>query len=70
MQLLINIDHIKDVSKREWLIDTLKMLNINFETLKPQSIEEYNKEIEEAEKEIENGNFITAEDLKIQAKSW
>jgi len=40
------------------------------EAERPQTIEEYNKEIEEADAEIERGNYITAEDLKIEAQKW
>ena len=46
-------------------------MNINYSTAeKRQTIEEYNRDIEEAEEEIERGDFITAENLKKEAKSW
>ncbi len=70
MQLLIDVDSIQDSIKKDWLISTLKLLKINFQTIKPQTIEEYNKEIEDAESEIERGEFISAVDLKKEAKSW
>jgi predicted transcriptional regulator len=34
------------------------------------SIEQYNKEMEEAEAEIESGEFVSHEDLKKQMKEW
>ncbi|MCA6384808.1 MAG: hypothetical protein IM620_15140 [Cytophagales bacterium] len=34
------------------------------------SIEQYNKELEEAEAEIERGEFVSHEDLKKQMKEW
>ena len=34
------------------------------------SIEQYNREIEEAEAEIERGEFTTHEELKKQMKAW
>ena len=34
------------------------------------SIEQYNKELEEAEAEIDKGEFITHDDLKKQMKAW
>lgn len=34
------------------------------------SIEQYNRELEEAEREIEEGNYITQEDLEEEVKSW
>ncbi len=71
MHLIIDIDEIKDNSKKEWLINTLRLMNINFNTAeKRQTIEEYNLDIAEAEAEIERGEYITAEDLKKEARSW
>lgn len=34
------------------------------------SVEQYNKELEEAENEIEKGEFILHDDLKKQMKAW
>ena len=34
------------------------------------SIEQYNKEIDEAEREIENGNYYTQEEVEKRAKEW
>ncbi len=34
------------------------------------SIEQYNKELDEAELEIDRGDFITQEELKKQMKEW
>ena len=34
------------------------------------TIEEYNKEIDEAEAQIEAGNFITQEDLEKESETW
>jgi len=34
------------------------------------SIEQYNRELEEAERQIEQGNFITQEDLEKEMKIW
>lgn len=33
-------------------------------------IENYNKDIEEAEKEIEDGNFLTHEQVIAEIKTW
>ena len=38
--------------------------------VKPQTIEEYNREIEEAEKRIESGIFYTQEEVEAMAKDW
>ena len=34
------------------------------------SIEQYNKEIDEAEREIENGNYYTQEEVEKRAEEW
>ena len=34
------------------------------------SVEQYNRELEEAEEEIDKGEFIAHEDLKKQMKAW
>jgi hypothetical protein len=71
MHLIIDIDEIEDSSKKEWLINTLRLMNISFNTAeKRQTLEEYNVEIAEAEAEIERGDYITAIDLKKEARSW
>jgi hypothetical protein len=71
MELIIDFDKIKDKSKREWLLHTLKLMKIDFQaTEKPQTIEEYNRDLETGDAEINNGNFITAEDLKAQVRKW
>lgn len=46
-------------------------MNISYSTIeKPQTLEEYNQDIEEADAEIERGEFTTAENLKKEAASW
>lgn len=71
MQLIIDIDSIKEKTKREWLLNTLRMMNIGFKTAdRSQTLEEYNLEIAEGEAEIERGEFITAADLKKESTSW
>ena len=34
------------------------------------SIEQYNKEIDEAERDIENGNYYTQEEVEKRSKEW
>lgn len=71
MALVIEIDHIQDASKREWLLNTLKLMDIKFHLIeKPQSLEEYNRDLEEGDMEIENGQFFSGNDLKEDAKKW
>lgn len=71
MELIIELDNIKDTSKKKFLLETLKFLRIRFKTSeKRQSIEEYNKELEDNDAEIENGKFITMEDLLKEMEKW
>lgn len=71
MELIIDFDNIKDNSKREWLIRTLKLMGIAFQTSeKPQTLDEYNQDLEAGNAEIEKGDFITAADLKKVASKW
>lgn len=71
MELIIELDNIKDTSKKKFLLDTLKFLGIQFETSqKRQTMEEYNKELEENDAEIENGKYIRMEDLLKEIEQW
>jgi hypothetical protein len=71
MELIIDFDKIKDPGKKEWLLHTLKLMGIGFQaTEKPQTLAQYNEDLEAGDAEIEHGNFITARDLKIEARKW
>lgn len=71
MQLIIEFDDIEDNSKKEWLIRTLKMIGIKYKTgEQPQTLEEYNADLEAGKEDFEKGNFITAHQLKDQVKKW
>lgn len=71
MDLVIDFDKIKDASKREWLINSLKLMQISFQTIeKPQTLTQYNKDLEKGDKEIEAGEFTAATDLKAAANKW
>ena len=71
MDLLIDFDNIKDPGKKEWLLHTLKLMEIKYEELeKPQSVDEYNDDLLAGDTEIERGDFKTATDLKIEARKW
>jgi len=71
MDLIIDFDGIKDSSKQDWLIRTLKLMGIGYHTAeKPQSLDEYNNDLESGNAEIEKGNFITNDQLKKEMKSW
>lgn len=71
MELIIDFDKIKDPTKREWLISSLKLMKIGFQTTeKPQTLVEYNKDLSQGDAEIERGEYTTAEDLKNEANKW
>ena len=65
MELIIDFDKIKDPSKKEWLITSLKLMQIGFETSeRRQTLTQYNEELLKADAEIEEGEFTKAIDLK------
>jgi hypothetical protein len=71
MDLIIDFDGINDSSKQDWLLRTLKLMGIGFQTTeRAQTLDEYNKDLEEGNAEIEKGNFMTNEQLKNDIKSW
>jgi len=71
MKLIIDFEGIDDSLKQDWLLHTLKLMGIGFHTAEgPQTVEEYNQDLEDGEAEIEKGNFMANEQLKKEIKSW
>ena len=71
MDLIIDLDGINDSSKQDWLLRTLNLMGIGYHTAeKPQTLEEYNKDLEAGNAEIEKGNYMTNDQLKKEIKSW
>lgn len=71
MELIIDFDKINDVSKKKFLLETLKFLGVQFKTSDgPQTLDEYNKELEEADAEIARGMCISMEDLLKEMEQW
>jgi hypothetical protein len=71
MDLVIDFDGIQDSSKQDWLLRTLKLMGIGYHTAeRPQTIDEYNNDLEAGNAEIEKGNFVTNDQLKKEIKSW
>jgi len=69
-QLIINLSTEKNQSKKDQILEMLENMGIEYQTSERQSLEEYNDEISKAEEEIAKGEFITAENLKKEARSW
>ena len=71
MDLIIDLDGINDSSKQDWLLRTLNLMGIGYHTAeKPQTLDEYNNDLEAGNAEIEKGNFMTNAQLKKESKSW
>lgn len=71
MELVIDFDSIQDLSKRKFLLNTLKFLDVKFKTLEqPQTLKEYNDELERADAEIDKGNYTTMDDLLKEMEQW
>ena len=69
-QLIINLSTEKNQSKKDQILKMLENMGIEYQTSERQSLEEYNDEIKEAEKEIVRGEFITAQNLKKETRLW
>ena len=64
MDLIIDFDGITDSSKQDWLLRTLKLMGIGYHTAeRPQTLDEYNNDLESGNAEIEKGNFTTNDQL-------
>ena len=71
MELIIQLDNIQDTSKKKFLLETLKFPDVQFKTSeKRQTLEEYNKELEDGDAEIDKGSYITMEDLLKEIEQW
>lgn len=65
--LIKELQQVEDLS----LLKTLKaVLHYGLKNEGRISAEQYDKELEEAEAEIDRGEFITHEELKKQMKEW
>jgi hypothetical protein len=65
--LIKELKQVEDIS----LLKTLKaVLHYGLKNEGRISVEQYNRELEEAEAEIDRGEFITHEELKKQMKAW
>ncbi|MBS1543969.1 MAG: hypothetical protein JST14_10070 [Bacteroidetes bacterium] len=65
--LIKELQQVQDIS----LLKTLKaVLHYGLKNEGRISVEQYNRELEEAEAEIDRGEFITHEELKKQMKAW
>jgi hypothetical protein len=71
MELIIDFDKIEDTSKKKFLLETLRFLGVSFKAANnPQTLEEYNKELEEGDAEIDSGAYITMELLLKESEQW
>lgn len=61
---------LNEVEKKSLLHLLKTFLERRMESTGPISIEQYNKELEESEKQIEAGDFITQEELEKEMQQW
>jgi len=67
LEIIKELNLINDIS----LLRAVKnLIHYGLKTEGHISLEEYNRELDEAEAEIERGDFISHEDLKEQMKKW
>ena len=63
--VIIDFDSISDSSKQDWLLRTLELMGIGYHTAeRPQTLDEYNDDLEAGNAEIEKGNFVTNDQLR------
>ncbi len=63
-------NRLSKVQKESMLSMVKSFLGKSEETSKRISVEQYNKELDEAEKRISKGEYFTHESLKAEAKKW
>jgi len=63
-------NRLSKIQKESMLHLVKSFLEKDEDKTKRVSIEQYNKELEEAEKRISEGNYVTHESLKTEAKKW
>lgn len=60
-----------DEPQKKSLLELIKsFLNTSGDALKPDTLEQYNKELDEAMQRMINGEFTTLEELEKEMKSW
>lgn len=69
-QLIIDLSTENNQSKKDQVLKMLENMGIEYHTSERQSLEEYDDEINKSEEEIAKGEFINAENLKKEFRSW
>ncbi len=71
LELKKRVHEIIDASDDEIIRAVYTLLQASdTENILGENVEKYNQELEDAESEIDKGDFITHEDLKKEAKNW
>lgn len=65
---IIDYIHLLNLEQKQTILNMLK----SFTSSKPKrtSIDQYNEEIEQAEKDVKDGKWISHEDVKKNSTSW
>ena len=69
VQEFLRLNNEKLITKFEQILQTEKQ-KLYAAEVKPMSVEEFNKMIDSAEDDAENGRFRSAEDLEKDIDSW
>lgn len=68
---IIDMDLSANKSKKEQLLKFLEDMHISFQINEEKiSLEEYNRELEEAVERAKRGEFTTQQDLKNEISAW
>jgi hypothetical protein len=70
-RVIIDMDLSANKSKKEQLLKFLEDMHISFQINEEKiSLEEYNRELEEAVERAKRGEFTTRQDLKNEISAW
>ena len=69
-ELLQYFMRLDEPQKRSLLVMMKSFLKPSSESLAPVSIEQYNRELDEAMQRIEKGDFTSLEELEKEMRSW
>lgn len=70
-RVIIDMDLSANKSKKEQLLKFLEDMHISFQINEEKSsLEEYNRELEEAVERAKRGEFTTQQDLKNEISAW
>jgi hypothetical protein len=69
-EMLRYFTQLNDAEQKSVLQMIKTFLSSRTDNFTPQTLEEYNRQLEEADQRIEAGHFVNQEDLEKEMKTW